>query len=177
MKFYKKWKTEKGIPIEIDEPIKTGKRTKPFRLDEKIYIGIQYTNEGSVWWKRQDAYPSDVILMDTPNVVDTVANFHTDSLEAYLTGDYRIDDNIRKQELNIRSQKHILKMKFLKDCSIEGAKYLYEFYRAIPAVANKNLPPSQKPMVWWSKWNNWKKKNQEQYHLLISKIKSYEQSN
>lgn len=175
MKFYKKWRSEIGVPIEIENAIPTGIKSKRFRWEEQIYIGIQYSDGLNLWWKRQSAYKEDNVKNSAYNIEDFVANSHTDSLEAYRIGNYTVDDLIREKERKERMKKHIKKMKFLKECNVVGAKYLYGFYRAIPAVANKNLAPSQKPMVWWNKWIGWKEKNKEEYQLLITKLKQYVQ--
>jgi hypothetical protein len=174
MKFYKKWRSEIGVPIEV-EATKTGVKSKRFRWDEDIYVGIQYTDGTSYWWKRQKAYQEDNFRSDPINIEDLTANFHTDSIEAYEFGKYTVDDEARELERSERRKKFIKKMDFLKSCNVVGAKYLYGFYRSIPATANKNLSPSQRPMVWWNKWNAWKKENPEQYHLLITKLKQYVQ--
>ena len=175
MKFYKKWRSEIGVPVEIENAVPTGIKSKRFRWEEQIYVGVQYSDGTNFWWKRQNAYKEDTAKSASCNIEDSIANFHTDSLDAYKVGNYNIDDPIREEEKKQRAKKHLKKMKFLKECNIVGAKYLYGFYRSIPAVANKNLSPSQKPMAWWKKWDCWKKENPEQYQLFITKLKQYVQ--
>ena len=175
MKFYKKWKTEIGVAFECPSATLTGIKTKPFRIKEEVYVGVQYTDGTSCWYKRRKAYREDQSTIKA-NVEDCVANFHTDSLEAYKAGDYRIDEKFREREHKSRNDKHIRKMDFLKGTKIEGAKYLYDFYRSITAAGNEKLPPKRMPKYLWNRWHQWKSKNPEKHHYLISKIKAYEQS-
>ena len=175
MRFYKKWKTECGLGYECPSATITGVKTAPFRINEEVFIGVQYTDGTSTWYKRRKAYREDQSTIKA-NVEDYVANFHTDSLDAYKAGDYRVDEKIRDREHKSRADKHKLKMLFLKDSKLEGAKYLYDFYRSITSAGNEKLSPKRMPKYLWNRWYEWKSQNPEKHYYLISKIKAYEQS-
>jgi hypothetical protein len=182
MKFYKKWKTEIGTPIEVLNPSNTGECVGIF-VDSKTdiyYQGLIYVDNdtGERYIKRREIKNADFKL-DRPNIIDHVANFHTDSFEAYQNGKYFVDTNINQKRLKKRMVLHIKKLAFLKKHKSLGAKLLLDFYNSICKMQNKNISSDQKPWslyhndTCWSRWKNWCLENKEESERLKEEMRNH----